>query len=191
MIHPATELRHAGHGIGHGVFALEPIPRGTVTWVLDALDRVFPPAAKEAFPPIYQPLLDKYTYRDAAGGFILCWDHARFMNHHCDPACVGTRFGFEVAARDLAEGDELTVDYATLNLLPHEAFECLCGGRECRRSVGAEDAARLAGQWDAALGRALARVTEVPQPLLPILGEERLWQPFRELGLPVPPSRPS
>jgi hypothetical protein len=41
MIHPDTELRFINEKIGHGVVATKFIPKGTITWVLDKLDRVF------------------------------------------------------------------------------------------------------------------------------------------------------
>ena len=43
MIHPHTELRFINDEIGHGVVATQFIPAGTITWVLDELDRTFTP----------------------------------------------------------------------------------------------------------------------------------------------------
>ena len=47
-------------------------------------------------------MLEKYTYRDPEGTFILLWDHARYMNHSCDPNCAGTGHDFEVATRTIS-----------------------------------------------------------------------------------------
>ena len=41
MIHPDTELQFINDEIGHGVVATKLIPAGTITWVLDKLDREF------------------------------------------------------------------------------------------------------------------------------------------------------
>ena len=41
MIHPKTELQFINKEIGYGVVATEFIPAGTITWVLDKLDREF------------------------------------------------------------------------------------------------------------------------------------------------------
>jgi hypothetical protein len=38
--------------------------------------------------------------------------------------------------RDIHPGEELTDDYATLNL--EESFACLCGTRECRNRISPE-----------------------------------------------------
>src|SRR5262249_4470648 len=76
MIHPHTELRFISPEIGWGVFATKPIPKGTVTWVRDELDHIVSPARFRALGPLYRELLEKYTYRDKAGNYILCWDQA-------------------------------------------------------------------------------------------------------------------
>ena len=57
MIHPKTELQFINKEIGYGVVATEFIPAGTITWVLDKLDREFTPAELESLEPIYQSLL--------------------------------------------------------------------------------------------------------------------------------------
>ena len=43
MIHPDTELQYINNEIGYGVVAKKLIPKGTITWVLDKLDREFTP----------------------------------------------------------------------------------------------------------------------------------------------------
>ena len=58
MIHPDTELQFINNDIGHGVVATKFIPAGTITWVLDKLDRTF---TKEEFlqmETLYQEILD-------------------------------------------------------------------------------------------------------------------------------------
>ena len=183
MIHPHTELRPAGREIGYGVYATRSIPAGTVTWVRDALDRTLQPEELRAYPAPFQPLLEKYTYRDADGNFILLWDHARYMNHSCSPNCAGTGHDFEVAVRDIAAGEELTVDYAALNLQDHEAFPCLCGSKRCRGTVTAEDAARLTEHWRHLMRRALPRLAGVPQPLADLVEPPLLVAACDSLGL--------
>ena len=130
MIHPSTEVRLVNEHIGYGVFARERIPKGTITWVRCALDRVFTPAEVEALGPSYWPIIDRYAYRDGRDRYILNWDHAKFMNHSCEPTVLCPGFDFDVALRDLEPGDELTYDYAVLNL--DEVLECTCGRPSCR-----------------------------------------------------------
>ena len=40
LLHPAGKLSWLNEGIGYGVIARAPIPKGTITWVLDPLDQV-------------------------------------------------------------------------------------------------------------------------------------------------------
>ena len=98
MIHPDTELKFANPLIGYGVFATRFIPRGTITWVRDRLDQALTPAAIAQLPTMYHDIVLKYSFIDGAGRFVLCWDHARFVNHSCNPTCRSAGYDFEVAA---------------------------------------------------------------------------------------------
>ena len=67
-----------------------------------------------ALPAFYRPYLDRYGYEDARGDTVLCWDHARFVNHSCDASCLAAGNGFEIAVKDIHPGEQLTDDYAGL-----------------------------------------------------------------------------
>ena len=54
MIHPDTELRFINDKIGYGVVATKFIPKGTITWVLDKVDRFFTPSQVIQMDPLYQ-----------------------------------------------------------------------------------------------------------------------------------------
>ncbi len=169
MIHPHTELRFCGPDIGWGVFATRPIPRGTIVWALDALDRRFSPAEVAALPPYARRQIDIYSYVDGRGYHVLCWDHARFFNHSCSANCLSVGYDFELAIRDIAAGEELTDDYGTLN--PNEPFPCLCGSRDCRGHVLPDDKFRLGENWNRQAREAFFLIRSVPQPLWEILSE--------------------
>lgn len=169
MIHPATALRFIRTSIGHGVVATAFIPRGTIVWVQDELDRTFSPSQVEALPLVMHETLETYTFRNAEGNLVLCWDIARFMNHSCAPTCAGTENGFEVALRDIQEGEELTDDYGTLHLLPEEAFGCHCGLPECRKIIFSDHASLT--RWGDAIRDAVALASTIPQPLEHLLRE--------------------
>jgi len=173
MMHPATELRLVNERIGYGVFSTRAIPKGTITWTLDALDRLIEPAELAAFPAEYRGILDKYSYRDRFGRHVLCWDHARFVNHDSDPNCLMTAYEFEIAVRDVAAGEQLTDDYGCLNVC--EPFPCESGGRG-RTVVQPDDLVRYHADWDGTLRRAFARFGDVDQPLLPLLTARRRAQ---------------
>jgi hypothetical protein len=167
MTHPDTELRYVNDVIGYGVFATRPIPRGTITWVRDDFDRAFSPAQVLRMSEPYQQILNRYGFTDRHGDTILCWDHARFMNHACDASCLSAGYDFEVAVRDLEPGDELTDDYGTLNL--DSSFTCACSRPKCRGLIQPEDSARYADRWDEILRAAFPSIPQVAQPLWPFV----------------------
>jgi hypothetical protein len=57
-----------------------------------------------------------YAYGQQSGSkktFILCGDHSRHMNHsdHANLIEAGNGDAFNIAARDILAGEELTCDY--------------------------------------------------------------------------------
>jgi hypothetical protein len=170
VIHPDTELRFVHPEIGLGVVATRLIPKGTITWVQDELDQVFSPSSVERLGHAYDAMLRKYTFVNGRGEYILCWDLARYVNHSCNPSCLSAGYNFEVAVRDIHPGEELTDDYATLNL--EGSFACQCGTRQCRGTVREEDIYLHAEQWDAIVGDAFPLIGTNPQPLWPLVAEK-------------------
>jgi hypothetical protein len=167
MIHPDTELRFINDKIGHGVVATKLIPKGTITWVLDKLDRVFTPAQIRGMDKMYQEVMDKYTYRNPEGNYVFCWDNARFVNHSANANCITTAYDFEIAVRDIQPGEELTDDYGYLNV--DEPFEVLPEPGTNRNVVYPDDLLRYYPVWDEKLLSAFPRLLEVNQPLYHIL----------------------
>lgn len=142
MIHPDTELRDAGPQVGLGVFATRRLPRGTILWALDALDQRIPAERLSQLGRLHRPLIDRYAYLNGHGDRILCWDFGRYMNHSCDANSISTGWDFDLAIRDIEAGEQITNDYALLNL--DYAFACACGSPRCRGTV-----ASTPGDWDA------------------------------------------
>lgn len=163
MIHPDTELRYVNDTIGYGVFATRHIPRGTITWVRDELDQAISADQIICLREPYKQILNKYAYLDRHGDMILCWDHARFMNHSCTATCLSPGYDFEIAVRDLRPGEELTDDYGSLNL--ETSFNCACGRPQCRGWIRPDDNEWNADRWDALLRAAFPAIQEVAQPL--------------------------
>jgi hypothetical protein len=170
MIHPDTELRFVNDKIGYGVFATRDIPRGTITWVRDTLDQTFSPDQIRLMPEGYQHILGKYAYTDRHGKLVLCWDHARFMNHSCEATCLSAGYDFEIAVRHVRAGEELTDDYGTLNL--ESSFSCACSSAKCRGFVHPEDCLYGAERWDELLRDNFPLVQQVAQPLWWLVKEQ-------------------
>ncbi|MFM2342157.1 MAG: hypothetical protein RLZZ592_1810 [Pseudomonadota bacterium] len=177
MLHPHTTLRLASPAKGLGIFATQPIPKGTVTWVLDPLDQVITAEqAARVRAGLSQTLLaafdhDYYRLRD--GRYILTHDNTRFMNHDCAPNCVHAAADVEIALRDIAAGEELTNDYAGL-LDAHEAFACACGAPCCRRWIRPDDVQARPEHWRDAVLSAWSRHLQVEQPLGELLAQSSL-----------------
>ena len=65
-------------------------------------------------------------------------DDWRPINHSCDPNTWLEGLDL-VARRDIAAGDELTIDYASFCGPSMSPFECTCRAPECRRVIRASD----------------------------------------------------
>jgi len=174
MIHPHTRLITIDGIVGSGVIATKRIPRGTITWVLDELDRALTGPEMEKLSPNYEDLLDRWTFNDGRGRRVLCWDLGRYMNHSCEPNCGGSEFWFEVALRDIEPGEQLTNDYATLYMGPTEGFDCRCGALSCRGVVSHQQVPEAVVSVRHQIWEALAELDMVDQPLLPLLRRERV-----------------
>lgn len=169
MIHPDTTLRYISDVIGHGVFATRRIPRGSITWALDPLDRVLEKAEIDALPAGMNFDVEHHAFVGRDGRLIMPWDLGRFMNHSCAPNCLATDAGYEIAIRDIEAGEELTNDYANLGMQMQERIHCGCGAAACRGVVSQGDAALVNAAHQASLSAALAMAGSVEQPLLFLL----------------------
>jgi SET domain-containing protein len=103
---------------GTGLFAAEPIKAGTVTWrFLSGFDQAFTAEQIAGLPRVARETIETYTYlHQPSGLYVYCLDNARFMNHADDPNTAGVHAGgaiegYDIATRDIAEGEELTCDY--------------------------------------------------------------------------------
>jgi hypothetical protein len=172
MLHPSTELRFINSETGCGVVATERIPKGTVTWVQDRLDREFSPEEIKGFAEPYQEILNTYCFRNGAGRYVLCWDNARFMNHSFRPNCLASAYGLELAVRDILPGEELTNDYGHFNIIePFRAND----EKTRRKHVYPDDLLRYHKMWDRQLLSAFRRVTRVDQPLQKMVAPD-VWE---------------
>lgn len=106
---------------------------------------------------------------DSDGHLYAIWEEDpqrwRPINHSCDPNCIfASPHSLNViAARDIAAGEDLSVDYATFCDGTMKPFQCLCGAACCRGLI-CPDAAALAKYGDHAW---LRKVPPSVKPLLP------------------------
>ncbi|MBC9794437.1 SET domain-containing protein [Sinomicrobium weinanense] len=171
MIHPHTELQFISDEMGYGVVATQLIPKGTITWVQDKLDIVLTSGQIEEMSDFYKDILDIYTFRNNKGDYVLCWDHAKYVNHSFKSNCLTTPYDFEIAIRDIYPREQLTDDYGYLNV--SRPFRAVYEGTR-RRVVYPDDLLRYHKKWDHFISEAFARIPDVEQPLEEILPEETL-----------------
>ncbi|MDD3146079.1 MAG: SET domain-containing protein [Candidatus Riflebacteria bacterium] len=172
MIHPWTELRLITEEIGYGVVATRFIPKGTIIWAFDKLDREFTPNQISQLAPIYKDILTKYCFRNSKGNQVLCWDNGRYVNHSFHSNCMTTPYDYEIAIRDIKAGEELTDDYGYLNI--EEPFRGINEGTR-RKIVYPDDLVRYHKTWDKQLIKAMKHLHRVEQPLQPLLTQE-IWE---------------
>jgi uncharacterized protein len=179
MIHPNTEIKYINSTVGYGVVATKFIPAGTITWVLDRLDREFSPQQFNTMNPVYQDILETYSYRNNSGKLILCWDNARFVNNSFNSNCLATAYDFEIAIRDINPGEELTDDYGYLNV--SEPFLGIDEGTD-RKVVYPDDLVRYHKEWDEKIDKVFNKIPLLDQPLKKII-DDKLWHKINDIIL--------
>ena len=124
---------------GRGLFAIETISAGEVVAVKGghivdtATLRALPAHLQETDIQIAEGLHLAALTDDEFETVML------FINHSCD-ANVGIAGNVVlVAMRDVAAGDELTLDYCLFDAAPTTPMECRCGSASCRRLITADD----------------------------------------------------
>src|SRR6476661_8249911 len=177
MIHPDTEVRFISPEIGYGVVATKFIPKGTITWVQDELDRVFTREESNALSPYIRTYLDTYCFTNKYGEKVLCWDNGKFVNHSFNPSCFSTSYDFEIAIRDIYPGEELTDDYGYLNV--EKPFRAADEGTE-RKIVFPDDLVTYHKTWDELVKQNIPFVFDVDQPLRQLISNEK-WTEFEKL----------
>ena len=172
MLHPHTELKFVSPEIGYGIFATALIPKGTITWVKDELDRIFPKEDLKIMSAANLENLLKYSYRNSSGDYVFCWDLTRYVNHSYNPNSMLTTLGFEIAIKDILPGEEMTNDYGTLNII--ESFECANGPSLNREMVCPDDLKLFYSSWDMQIGAAFVCIEDHTQPLASFLAPKQI-----------------
>lgn len=151
----SSELPQKG---GCGLFVVEPLKKGELILLWGG--KVI---RKDEIDPGMANLTQRVLQVDD-GLFLLTPEQlepADCLNHSCEPNAGFTGQVGLVAMRDLAEGEEVCIDYAMCDSDPYDEFDCNCGTAECRGRVTGEDwklpelQARYDGYFSAYLQRRL------------------------------------
>lgn len=169
-MHPDTEVRPVSPTVGYGVFATKFIPAGTVIYVRDELEIVISQKKYEESDKIYQDVINKYAFKDNRGNYILSWDIAKYVNHCCQPNTISTGYDFEIAIKDIQEGEQITDEYGAFNI--NFEMYCECDKPNCRKIVKDSDFDIYYKAWDEKIKKALKLIYTVPQPLMSLVDAE-------------------
>jgi hypothetical protein len=122
---------------GTGLFATAPIRRGEIVTIwggtLFSDDELHAGIAR---PMSCVPIIDGLhlgSFKDQPESLD------EFMNHSCDPNLWLQDEVTLVAMRDIAEGEEVTIDYALWETDPGWRMKCLCHSPRCRDWISGDD----------------------------------------------------
>jgi hypothetical protein len=158
---------------GIGLITTQAIPRGSVVWMPCRSCEIWSPEAIAQVSEERASWLDKYAYTLASGSALLPCHDAYVMNHSCSANVLDFGLDFGVAVRDIAAGEEITLDYRTFVNDPPWTIQCVCGAQGCVGQFQAQDglAPAVQNQWRAAIQAVLPLVPKVQQPLHAVLLE--------------------
>lgn len=125
---------------GLGVVALDPIPQGTLVVMFGGIV-----ITTDEFEQL-SPEMQNFPFQVADDLFLGPRDEndvgiGERINHSCSPN-VGFSGAIALTAlRDIAEGEEITLDYATCVASDDDAFmmKCGCGSANCRKVISGQD----------------------------------------------------
>jgi len=114
MILPRYRIAASGiGGAGKGLFLEEDVAAGRIVTAPDAIDRTWSHAQIAASPELQVQLYAAARWFEDRYTLSPDWPDECFINHSFEPTGLW-HLGFVFAARDLAAGSEITVDYRHL-----------------------------------------------------------------------------
>ncbi len=135
--HPGVE-RRSSEIEGDGLFATDDIPAGTIVARLHGrlVDDVELTALFAAAGDGY---VDTIMIEDDVNLVLEPDQIVHYGNHSCDPSVWHIDATTLATRRDVARGEELTIDYSTQTTHPDFELDCRCGSPLCRGTVSGVD----------------------------------------------------
>lgn len=135
VISSKVEIRKSGID-SYGMFAIEQITKGEIVYIkgghILTKSEVYSSSVINSYMPISDEFFIGATSKEEENEIKL------YNNHSCNPNCgLHGEITF-VAIRDIAIGEELTVDYAFIDNEDY-SFACNCGAENCRHIVTGRD----------------------------------------------------
>ncbi len=139
MLHPAIIMRSEETIEGRGLITNAPIAAGEVLSRLDPDQPKMLISDLFKLPQAEQDRLMHFCYQCDAEHVVCEEGIEKYMNHSCDPNTWWLDDDTMIARRDIAEGEEITYDYATTEISVPFEMECLCGSPACRKVITTRD----------------------------------------------------
>ncbi|MGQ0801071.1 MAG: SET domain-containing protein-lysine N-methyltransferase [Pseudomarimonas sp.] len=134
MIIPAYSIQSSRiPGAGKGVFLAQAIAAGSVVVAPDAIPRVHRWEELDTMPDPVAARAASVRWFEEFCTVSLDWPDECYINHQFEPNGLW-HLGFVFAARDIAAGEELTVDYR--HLLPEGEAETFVDAHSGRPIIG-------------------------------------------------------
>lgn len=96
---------------GKGLFAGELIPKGTIIWKFNAVDKIITPSEFETLDAVSKQYVKNFCYMDELSNYILCSDDAKYMNHSVTANTENGEDVTTVTTVDIQKGEEITCNY--------------------------------------------------------------------------------
>ncbi len=178
MIIPWVRIQWISDEKGYGLFAIQDIPKGTLTFVQDGLDIVIPEEDLNSINPSLKEYVEKYSYEDFLGNRIVSWDLGKYMNHDDEANTLSTGYGFELAVRDIKKGEEVTDDYRIFST-HHDTENWHV--QTSQKELIPEFPADLEEMWDQKVQNAISSIFKVEQPLKDFVDSD-VWKRVKRVS---------
>ncbi len=152
---------------GDGTFAGEFIPKGTIVYFYSSDDTFVPLDSLLFSSEAEKNRFFKYHVQDEAGNWLVKEDK---INHSCDANILSIYVDgiyCDIAVRDIAEGEEITIDYGLFYSSFPQNEECNCGASICRKRItsGISMDIKTLDLWCSRISDAISHIFEVKQNL--------------------------
>ncbi len=127
-------VRHSEiNAAGMGIFTKHDIARGTVVSAPDGIQKIYKVDEINRMNPDSVEYTSSVRWFEDYYSFVSGWDDECYYNHSFEPNCIW-HLGFVFAARELAAGTEITIDYS--HLLEEGTESMFVDSKTGKRAVG-------------------------------------------------------
>lgn len=152
---------------GDGIFAGEPIPKGTIVFYYSNDDIYVSKKEFKSLPDLKKQQVHKLGVEAENGDWIVTDGDA---NHSCDANILSLFVDglyCDIAVKDIQIGEEITIDYGLFYSSFPWQMKCRCHSNNCRGVFGSAIAVDFQAQqlWNSRISEAVDRIHHVSQPL--------------------------